>query len=64
MHIPAYRGTYIWGVCTFGALQPTADFSKNEGVLIFGEVLIYEFYDIFVEGGGGQWYMLFFCGCV
>ena len=23
------RGTYIWGVCTFGALQPTANFCKN-----------------------------------
>ena len=42
MHIlPGYRGTYIRGVCTFGALQPTANFSQNEGVLIFGGVLIY-----------------------
>ena len=30
MHIlPGYRGTYIWGVCTFGALQPTANFRKK-----------------------------------
>ena len=42
MHIlPGYRGTYIWGVCTFGVLQPTANFSKNWRVLIFGGVLIY-----------------------
>ena len=27
--LPRYRGTYIQGVCTFGALQPTANFSKN-----------------------------------
>ena len=27
--LPGYRGTYIRGVCTFGALQPTANFSKN-----------------------------------
>ena len=30
MHLlPGYRGTYIWGVCTFGALQPTANFRKK-----------------------------------
>ena len=34
MHIlPGYRGTYIWGggggVCTFGALQPTANIRKK-----------------------------------
>ena len=30
MHIlSGYRGTYIWGVCTFGALQPTANFRKK-----------------------------------
>ena len=34
-------GTYIWGVCTFGALQPTANFCKKWRVLIFGGVLIY-----------------------
>ena len=29
MHIlPGYMGTYILGVCTFGALQPTANFRK------------------------------------
>ena len=40
--LPGYRGTYIWGVCAFGALGPTANFcKKNEGVLIFGGVLIY-----------------------
>ena len=27
--LPGYRGSYIRGVCTFGALQPTANFSKN-----------------------------------
>ena len=27
--LSGYRGTYIRGVCTFGALQPTANFSKN-----------------------------------
>ena len=27
--LPGYRGTYIRGVRTFGALQPTANFSKN-----------------------------------
>ena len=30
MHIlPGYRGTYILGVCTFGALQQTANFRKK-----------------------------------
>ena len=30
MHIlPGYRGTYIRRVCTFGALQPGANFSKS-----------------------------------
>ena len=32
-------GTFIWGVCTFGALQPTANFRKKWRVLIFGGVL-------------------------
>ena len=27
--LPGYRGTYIWGVCTFGALQPAANFSNK-----------------------------------
>ena len=27
--LPGYRGTYIWGVCTFGALQPIANFRKT-----------------------------------
>ena len=40
MHIlPGYRGTYIWGVCTFGALQPTANFKGylfSEGYLFTG----------------------------
>ena len=40
--VPRHRGTYIRAVCTFGALQWTANFcKKNEGVLIFGGVLIY-----------------------
>ena len=38
-------GVLIWGggggVCTFGALQPTANFRKKWRVLIFGGVLIY-----------------------
>ena len=42
MHIlPGYRGTYNRAVYTFGALQPTVNFSKNWRVLIFGGVLIY-----------------------
>ena len=36
---------YIRGVCTFGALQPTANFSKNKRVLIFrGAYLFTRFY--------------------
>ena len=27
--LPGYRGTYIRGVCTFGALRPTANFCKK-----------------------------------
>ena len=50
MHILAYRGTYIWCVCSFGALQPTANFSKNEGVLI-SEYLFTGFYGILWRGG-------------
>ena len=38
MHkLPGYRGTYIWGVCTFGALQPTAYFRKKMKGYLFSE---------------------------
>ena len=47
MHIlPGYRGTYIWGVCTFGALQPTANHGqeKRKGYLFSEGYLFTGFY--------------------
>ena len=53
-----YRGDYIRGVCTFGALQPTANFSKNwrctyfrrgTYLLINGVLLYYKLHESFPD---------------
>ena len=42
MHIlPGYRVTYIWGYVLSGHCSRQQISGKNEGVLIFGGVLIY-----------------------
>ena len=53
--LPGHRGTYIRGVCTFGALQPTANFIKNwrgtyfrRGTYLRGFTVIHEQIDNFV----------------
>ena len=46
--LPGYRGTYL-GVCTFGVLQPTANFKgKNEGYLFSEGYLFTGFYGNFL----------------
>ena len=45
--LPGYRGTYIWGVCAFGALGPTANFCKKMKGYLFSEGYLFTgFYGI------------------
>ena len=58
MHLrPGHRGTCIWGggVCTFGALQPTANFGKKMKEYLFSEGYLFTGFYSNLYSSAGNW---------